>query len=1044
MAPDRGSVDNRNHMDGHSDAASVLSSRAQQPQNFTLRSLLLGLAIGTVICFSNTYFGLQTGWVSSMAMPSALLGFAWFKAVSRTLSYPFTPVENVLVQSVAGSVGTMPLGCGFVGVIPALEYLLKPQETQGEGTGVHLSLGKLIVWAVGICFFGVVFAVPLRRQVIIREKLKFPSGTATALMIGVLHGGEKDATIIHMDNDDGQQNANTQAEQVEEEERRLIENAQTQRRRQQETTASESQADVEALDKDHLADWKARIKLLTLSFGLSAIYTLMSYFVPFIRDIPFLGMYLAKDWLWTLNPSPAYIGQGIIMGPATTLHMLLGAILGWGILSPLSKARGWAPGAVDDWEKGSKGWIVWVSLAIMLADSIVSLGWLVLRPTIQLIRVFGPRAKDSVARGTWKEDLRNFAHPHMRGYSPVNLNEPDHESPETDGLISGATQSKKTAQDAPEPDAPPEHLISNKVTLIGLVLSLTACVGAVHFAFANLIPFALTLLSLVLALLLSIMGVRALGETDLNPVSGISKLTQLFFALVTPSGSPNAVIVNLIAGAISESGALQAGDLLQDLKTGHLLGASPKAQFWGQILGSTFGAVISACIYKLYTRVYEVPGGMFQVPTAYVWVFTARLVTGQGLPPMVGEWAAGAAAVFAVFTAMRIYGNSIGAKWTPFVPGGIAVAVVSIIQQCNYIANWHDLRIQQYEQSIIVKGNPALALGPLSRGFNAVLFWTILYFYNVDSITMLFWAIALVFSVWNIRPRWLQRWQGVISWVSKVLAVVLPAIFSALRKGFQVNAGFIGTLILMNLLMLVSFAFGAVCVILILFKYLRAKIGFDSYASASASKSYAAGSVAAVETTTSRVGRPAPRGLRTRVDGWLVVRFTIAFLILSGFEIFLISFEINRYHKTKHAKIAGAPDFGVRASVVDVLNYLPGVTASLLAFLLFGTTAQQRAMYAPMLAALHPARWRRRPKSARFSGNVDQWRRMDTDGSRPSQQTIHGDIEMQMPMRKDKVTRTIVTTVESEEVLFSPPPIPKDTRGHVAVLDDRDKRRLTR
>lgn len=272
MAPDRGSVDNRDDMDGHSDAASILSSRAQQPQNFTLRSLLLGLAIGTVICFSNTYFGLQTGWVSSMAMPSALLGFAWFKAVSRTLSYPFTPVENVLVQSVAGSVGTMPLGCGFVGVIPALEYLLKPEETQGEGTGVHLSLGKLIIWAVGICFFGVVFAVPLRRQVIIREKLKFPSGTATALMIGVLHGGEKDATIVHMDNDDEYQNGNTQVEQVEEEERRLIASAPTQRRTQQETAPSEPQADVEALDKDHQADWKARIKLLTLSFGVSAIY----------------------------------------------------------------------------------------------------------------------------------------------------------------------------------------------------------------------------------------------------------------------------------------------------------------------------------------------------------------------------------------------------------------------------------------------------------------------------------------------------------------------------------------------------------------------------------------------------------------------------------------------------------------------------------------------------------------------------------------------------------------------------------------------------
>ena len=33
----------------------------------------------------------------------------------------------------------------------------------------------------------------MRKQVIIKEKLKFPSGTATALMISVLHGNEKSA-----------------------------------------------------------------------------------------------------------------------------------------------------------------------------------------------------------------------------------------------------------------------------------------------------------------------------------------------------------------------------------------------------------------------------------------------------------------------------------------------------------------------------------------------------------------------------------------------------------------------------------------------------------------------------------------------------------------------------------------------------------------------------------------------------------------------------------------------------------------------------------
>lgn len=48
-------------------------------------------------------------------------------------------------------------------------------------------------------------------------------------------------------------------------------------------------------------------------------------------------------------------------------------IVGWAILSPLAKLEGWAPGPVGDMSTGSRGWILWVSLAIMCADSIVSL-----------------------------------------------------------------------------------------------------------------------------------------------------------------------------------------------------------------------------------------------------------------------------------------------------------------------------------------------------------------------------------------------------------------------------------------------------------------------------------------------------------------------------------------------------------------------------------------------------------------------------------------------------------------------------------------------
>ena len=93
----------------------------------------------------------------------------------------------------------------------------------------------------------------------------------------------------------------------------------------------------------------------------------------------------------------------------------------------------------------------------------------------------------------------------------------------------------------------------------------------------------------------------------------------------------------------------------------------------------------------------------------------------------------------------------------------------------------------------------------------------------------------------------------------------------------------------------------------------------------------------------------------------------------------------------------GAPDFSIRASVVDVLNYIPGVTASLLAFLLFGTTAQQRATYAPMIAVLNPCSWHRRPTARRHSGSAEHWRRMESQECQTPRENTHGDIEMQPP-----------------------------------------------
>ena len=433
-------------------------------------------------------------------LPSSLLGFATFKAFEQHLINPFTATENVFVQTVAVAVGTMPLAAGLVGVIPALEIFLTPDE-QGP---LRFSIIQLITWSFGLAFFGVFFAVPLRKQVVVREKLPFPSGKATATIISILHNS----------NSIGETNA------------------------------------------EH--GWYLKIRALLYSFAISSVYTVTSYFLPILRALPVFDWLtlnqfaISSTWLWSFQPSPAYIGQGIIMGMHTTSSMLFGAILGWGILGPLAKFKGWAPGETDDWDNGSKGWLIWISLAIMLSDCIVSLAVV----TVQTI-------------WTYSHGKEHYA----------LLNPSD------------APSSKMDI------DAPAEHQVGLKMTVIGLLGSSLACIVAVKLVFGSLVPIYAILCAIVLALLLSVLGVRALGETDLNPVSGIGKVSQLLFALIVPRTNPNAIIINLVAGGIAEAGAQQAGDLMQDLKTGHLIGASPKgnsrvycrtrakcvAQFYGQV-----------------------------------------------------------------------------------------------------------------------------------------------------------------------------------------------------------------------------------------------------------------------------------------------------------------------------------------------------------------------------------------------------------------------------------------------------------------------------
>lgn len=360
-----------------------------------------------------------------------------------------------------------------------------------------------------------------RRQVIIREKLKFPSGFSTAVLISVLHGRKRKITPGSLPADFASLAGEDDAAVLPASPPALA-TAPTSVSLLDATADIAENSPTPEHELRRREEWRSNLRLLLVCFLISGLFTLATYFIPLLRNLPIFGYTAAHTWLWTFNPSLAYIGQGVIMGPETTLHMLLGAFVGWAILSPLAKHRGWAPGPIDDWESGSKGWIVWISIAIMLADGVVSLAHVSVRSVVQ----YWPQTRSAVDKRLQGSIFASVL-PKLRpaGYVAV----PSSDEPASCDSLSAPTSSLSdfsvpglgvgqggedlvSEEHLSECDAPPEQQIGAKVVSIGLVLSILFCIACIRFSFGPIVPLYATFISILMALVLSIMGVRALGE----------------------------------------------------------------------------------------------------------------------------------------------------------------------------------------------------------------------------------------------------------------------------------------------------------------------------------------------------------------------------------------------------------------------------------------------------------------------------------------------------------------------------------------------------
>ena len=147
---------------------------SQSPAEFSVRAILLGAFFGIMFGAVSVYVGLRAGLTVSASIPIAVLSVSILRAFGRS-----TILENNIVQT-TGSAGES-VAAGVIFSIPALIFL---------GFSLNAEYWRIFFLALIGGWLGVLFMIPLRRQLIVKEhgNLLYPEGTACA---DVLVAGER-------------------------------------------------------------------------------------------------------------------------------------------------------------------------------------------------------------------------------------------------------------------------------------------------------------------------------------------------------------------------------------------------------------------------------------------------------------------------------------------------------------------------------------------------------------------------------------------------------------------------------------------------------------------------------------------------------------------------------------------------------------------------------------------------------------------------------------------------------------------------------------
>lgn len=300
-----------------------------------------------------------------------------------------------------------------------------------------------------------------------------------------------------------------------------------------------------------------------------------------------------------LNLSPALVAVGFIIGLHTAVVVFLGGVIGWLILMPAYALLNGLPSDQPALEAATAIWsgqIRYVGIGAMLTGGLWTL----------------TRLREPV----WKslQTLRD-------SYRAKRSSHPEQEM-------------ARTERDA---------------SLLWIVVPFGLSLVPMAWIYTSVVdnPMIGLLMTIVMALAAFLFSsvaayMAGLVGSSSNPVSGVTIATimmaSLLLVLFMGTGHPAGPAAALVIGAVVCCAAAMGGDNLQDLKTGHLVGATPWKQQVMQVVGVLTGAVVLAPVLSLLQAKYGIgePTSLhphpLSAPQATLMASLTQSVFGAGLP----------------------------------------------------------------------------------------------------------------------------------------------------------------------------------------------------------------------------------------------------------------------------------------------------------------------------------------------------------------------------------------------------------------------------